>query len=830
MRHAEQGTITIQGYCDFLEAAITSNDFYDQKMAADLGPSSILRVGEPGNYRYEVIDRAAAATQQSKLEVEVKQTAVSEESDSPMHFLSEQDVECYCAWKNSTSTSTFNFNCCAVGAASAQIDRELKSNLLTFRLSDTGAESHQAGGPAIIAAAGIDEILKDIFAGVFLAVGLQGGGRATDHIADVNRVDHLVESSERRDSLQDRLVSERDPSINLKQEIRPDRSRSGRLLGGGPKSDPAKKLSKEKSEEENVPLSVEDARILEEQFKNALKAHPDAPRLIIKEGVIVPPNSNSDSNDRENQEIMRLLKNVITVRYSSEIASGIHELSPLAFVSAKALSAAKIKEILERINSASRVSGADTLDRVTDDFPSSSFSPYATEEPMMIGIKSASSIPLDTIRRVIDSDPKAARLIVGGNKNNPSLVAHSPWYGSALRVVFGDSADRQARQTVRESIKQEYGQEVADRACPPTHDGETLSAFQADRILKMAPVIQEKRNEYPLSHIRDEKMSLVTYARDTALVAQDAITKLLQVKKGLWKTFKQESMNDIKSIKALRSHPDFIAAREDAIQATLHASEAAAATVTALQKTVTTDFSFGAHAALAAAQFHATIAKLSIVSTGEEKHLDYKADEALQSATDAYDSYKAYKNAPAIASSLSSTTSSVEEAAIIRKQQLQHMIRKTEAVKEYGAKILKSVDDLCGIMATFAPFETVPIQQFSARLQWMVDGITTKAQQIPSQLADEENNLLIKTDEFFRQRDKFCRDAATQRTLANTRRAIATLEDAIENIGKIIESNAQTFLSLYPKMRSCLEPINQAQQEYQARRASLNPAANKGSK
>jgi len=60
-----------------------------------------------------------------------------------------------------------------------------------------------------------------------------------------------------------------------------------------------------------------------------------------------------------------------------------------------------------------RVSNVGTSGRGTDDFSSTSSSQYATEGPMMIGIKSASSsISLDTIRRVIEADPRAARLIL----------------------------------------------------------------------------------------------------------------------------------------------------------------------------------------------------------------------------------------------------------------------------------------------------------------------------------------------------------------------------------------------------------------------------------
>ncbi|MBX9578605.1 MAG: hypothetical protein K2W97_09070 [Chthoniobacterales bacterium] len=462
-----------------------------------------------------------------------------------------------------------------------------------------------------------------------------------------------------------------------------------------------------------------------------------------------------------------------------------------------------------------------------DDFSSTSSPQYATEEPMMIGIKSASSsISLDTIRKVIDADPRAARLIVGGNKNNPSLVAHSPWYGSALRIVFGNSADQQARQILREGVRQKYNPEVANRVCPPVYDGEMLSAPQADHILKMAPVIQEKRNEYPLSNISDENMSLVTYARDTTLVAQDAVTKLLHVKEGLFNTFKGQGMSNDKSKEAVKKHSDFIAVREDAIQATLHAAEAADVAVTALQKITTLDSSFGARSALAAAQFHATIAKLAIVTTGEERHLDYKAAEALWSATDAHDAYKTYRDAPAIIASSSLDVTSMTTAATARKQQLRQALGDMEAVKNYADQVDKNLDNLRGAMLPSAPFQTLPIQQSSMRVQAMMNYADTKIQQLREQLTSEERLPLARTSLALRSEDTFCREAVAQRMLASAQRTIDTLESSIESALEITETNAKSYFTFAPAMQaSYLAAMEKAQQEYQAQRG-VNEAVN----
>lgn len=98
--------------------------------------------------------------------------------------------------------------------------------------------------------------------------------------------------------------------------------------------------------------SEEEAISIEQQFKDAIIAHPDAPRIIVQEGTIVPQNENiaGGNNDRENQQTMRLLKNVITVRYSLEVANSIPELTLPAFVSAKNLSAKTIGEIFDKAN------------------------------------------------------------------------------------------------------------------------------------------------------------------------------------------------------------------------------------------------------------------------------------------------------------------------------------------------------------------------------------------------------------------------------------------------------------------------------------------------
>jgi len=113
--------------------------------------------------------------------------------------------------------------------------------------------------------------------------------------------------------------------------------------------------SEEKLDEEAI--EIDDAFPLTlDQFKQAVDDYPEATRLIIieeEEDISIQPQAadpkTSDKNDAENQKIMRMLKDLITTYYSSAVANDIPELSQMAFVSAKALGAAKISEILSKI-------------------------------------------------------------------------------------------------------------------------------------------------------------------------------------------------------------------------------------------------------------------------------------------------------------------------------------------------------------------------------------------------------------------------------------------------------------------------------------------------
>ncbi|HLB33644.1 MAG TPA: hypothetical protein VJK54_05355 [Chthoniobacterales bacterium] len=93
-----------------------------------------------------------------------------------------------------------------------------------------------------------------------------------------------------------------------------------------------------------------------EDFSNALETYPISSRLvIIEEGdaVFIKPSESAlgtANKDQENQKIMRMLKDAITARYSFAIANNIPDLNPMAFVSAKDLSSAKLHEVFDRLD------------------------------------------------------------------------------------------------------------------------------------------------------------------------------------------------------------------------------------------------------------------------------------------------------------------------------------------------------------------------------------------------------------------------------------------------------------------------------------------------
>ena len=72
--------ITVGDYCDFLNAVADDDPdgLYDERMGVDFEWGCILRSGTPGNYHYEVIGQA----------------------DASMHFISWNDEERYCLWKD----------------------------------------------------------------------------------------------------------------------------------------------------------------------------------------------------------------------------------------------------------------------------------------------------------------------------------------------------------------------------------------------------------------------------------------------------------------------------------------------------------------------------------------------------------------------------------------------------------------------------------------------------------------------------------------------------------------------------------------------------------
>ena len=112
-----------QGVSDFKEKVITANNycsFLNERAENQLlEGASILRLGEPGGYRYELAPMATL--------------------DTPMLFLSWNDAAQYCEWKN-TSISY-------LPSSSFHMDRLLKTSYSTFQLVSSEASAHQAVGP-----------------------------------------------------------------------------------------------------------------------------------------------------------------------------------------------------------------------------------------------------------------------------------------------------------------------------------------------------------------------------------------------------------------------------------------------------------------------------------------------------------------------------------------------------------------------------------------------------------------------------------------------------------------------------------------------------------
>ncbi len=99
--------------------AKNSSDYYDEKMALNQGMGSlpIYRLGTPGNYSYELLQE-------------------EERPKNPLLFLSIQEAEQFCRWKNLPPT--------ALHPTFPQMDRMLQTTQNSFSLSEEGAASQQA--------------------------------------------------------------------------------------------------------------------------------------------------------------------------------------------------------------------------------------------------------------------------------------------------------------------------------------------------------------------------------------------------------------------------------------------------------------------------------------------------------------------------------------------------------------------------------------------------------------------------------------------------------------------------------------------------------------
>jgi len=105
-------------------------------------------------------------------------------------------------------------------------------------------------------------------------------------------------------------------------------------------------------------LEIEDlcSRLSIEDFREAVESNAGAARLILvrhEDDIFIEAshdiNNHSDQNENENREIMRLLKDLITARHSSDVANAIAQLSPTAFVSKRDLSATTLNNILQQL-------------------------------------------------------------------------------------------------------------------------------------------------------------------------------------------------------------------------------------------------------------------------------------------------------------------------------------------------------------------------------------------------------------------------------------------------------------------------------------------------
>jgi hypothetical protein len=100
-----------------IEPAKNSQEFYEEKMATDPGSSSLIRLGEPGNYYY---------------------ARMGEESPLPLHFISISDAELYSKWKEVALMP--------LPDTISQRDRLLRTSTSTFQIQKApdGTSGHQS--------------------------------------------------------------------------------------------------------------------------------------------------------------------------------------------------------------------------------------------------------------------------------------------------------------------------------------------------------------------------------------------------------------------------------------------------------------------------------------------------------------------------------------------------------------------------------------------------------------------------------------------------------------------------------------------------------------
>ncbi|MCF7729065.1 MAG: hypothetical protein K9M81_01715 [Chthoniobacterales bacterium] len=128
-----------------IEPAKNSQEFYEEKMATDPGSSSLIRLGEPGNYTY---------------------AWMGGESPLPLHFISISDAELYSRWKEVTLMP--------LPDTSSQSDRLLKTSTSAFQIQSApnGTSGHQSMVEEVIPVT-ISEILGGMIELVVARAGIR---------------------------------------------------------------------------------------------------------------------------------------------------------------------------------------------------------------------------------------------------------------------------------------------------------------------------------------------------------------------------------------------------------------------------------------------------------------------------------------------------------------------------------------------------------------------------------------------------------------------------------------------------------------------------------